>query len=80
VSKQPKWYALACSLSFTVKLMWLPGEKESVWLVPHGSLPAGCERPMTTVSAVAGWTVVPRVLSKLPLIDPLDSWVPLVPP
>jgi hypothetical protein len=80
VPKQPKWYALACSLSFTVTLMWLPGEKESVWLAPHGSLPAGCVMPMMTVSAVAGWTVVPRVVSLAPLIDPLDSRVPLVPP
>jgi len=27
VSKQPKWYALACSRSFTVTLICLPGEK-----------------------------------------------------
>ena len=62
VSKQPSWYALACSLSFTVTLMGLPGEKESVWLAPHGSLPAGWLRTILTVSAVAGWTVVPRVV------------------
>ena len=53
------------------------GGKESVWLTPQFSWPAGCVRPMTTVSAAAGWTVVLRVL---PLIDPLDSRVPLVPP
>ena len=73
VSKQPKWYALGCSWSLTVKLMWLPGEKESVSPAPQASLPAGCLRPMTTVSAAAGWTVVLRVV---PLIDPLDSRVP----
>src|SRR5215468_4731358 len=77
VSKQTEWYALGCSLSVTVKLMGLPWEKESVWLVPHPPLPEGCVREMTTVSAVAGWTVVPLVVS---LIDPLASRVPLVPP
>ena len=74
VSKQPRWYALACSLSFTVKLMWLPGEKESVWLTPHDSLPAGWLRTILTVSAAAGWTVVPWMV---PVIDP-PSRVPLV--
>ena len=70
---------MACSLSVTVMLMWLPGEKESVWLVPHGSLPGGCVMPVKTVSAVAGWTVVPWV-GPPPLIGPLDSRIPLVPP
>jgi hypothetical protein len=43
-------------------------------------LAGGCSRPMMTVSAVAGWTVVPRVVPKVPVIDPLPSGVPLVPP
>jgi hypothetical protein len=73
VSKQPEWYASAASWSLTVKLMWLPGEKDSGWLTPHRSWPAGCVRPMTTVSAAAGWTVVPRLV---PLIDPLGRRVP----
>ena len=73
VSKQPKWYALGSSWSLTMKLTWPPGEKEKPWLTPHGSLPAGCLRPRTTVSAAAGWTVVPLLV---PVIDPLDSRVP----
>jgi hypothetical protein len=41
--------------------------------LPHGGEPT----LMMTVSAAAGWTVVPVVVaSTLPLIDPVDSRVP----
>ena len=61
VSKQPKWYALPCSLSFTVTLMRLPGEKGSVWLVPHASLPARstCSARYLRRHAAAFWSAAP---------------------
>ena len=60
VAWQPLWYALGWELIFTVKLMWLPGEKESPWLMPHPLAPAVLRTTMI-VSAVAGWSVVPLV-------------------
>jgi len=76
---QPLWYALGWELILILTLMGLPGVKESPWIAPHPFAPPVL-RPMVTESAVAGWTVVPRVVSLAPVIDPLDSRVPLVPP